>query len=179
MSYILAIVFAALIVVADQLTKYYVVTNYTLGESVPIIDGIFNLTYIHNSGAAFGILKNQRWFFLAITAIIIIICVTMLIRRTYKSKWMYWAICTVLGGGVGNMIDRIFRDGKVIDFIEFGFFEFPIFNLANIAVTVGAIMIFLYFLSDMIKDVKGDNDAVKAYSDELLEKIQSEQNEKN
>lgn len=179
MSYILAIVFAALIVVADQLTKYYVVTNYTLGESVPIIDGIFNLTYIHNSGAAFGILKNQRWFFLAITAIIIIICVTMLIRRTYKSKWMYWAICTVLGGGVGNMIDRIFRDGKVIDFIEFGFFEFPIFNLADIAVTVGAIMIFLYFLSDMIKDVKGDNDAVKAYSDELLEKIQSEQNEKN
>ena len=179
MSYILAIAFAALIVVADQLTKYYVVTNYTLGESVPIIDGIFNLTYIHNSGAAFGILKNQRWFFLAITAIIIIICVTMLIRRTYKSKWMYWAICTVLGGGVGNMIDRIFRDGKVIDFIEFGFFEFPIFNLADIAVTVGAIMIFLYFLSDMIKDVKGDNDAVKAYSDELLEKIQSEQNEKN
>lgn len=172
MSYIFAVIFTVLIVVADQISKYLVITNFALGDSVPLIEGIINLTYIHNNGAAFGILKNQRWFFLAVTAVIMIICITMLIRKTYKSKWMYWAICIVLGGGLGNMIDRAFRGGNVIDFLEFGFFDFPIFNLADIAVSVGAVMIFIYFLRDMIKDVKGENDAVKAYSDELLEEVE-------
>ncbi len=176
MSYIFAIILSVVIVAVDQLSKYFIASTYTLGESFPIIEGLFNMTYIHNRGAAFGVLQNQRWFFLAITAIVMIICITLLIRRTYGSKWLFWSICVVLGGGMGNMIDRLFRGGNVVDFIEFAFFEFPIFNVADIAVCVGAAMIFLYFLKDLIKDLRGKNDKIKAYSDELLEKMEAEEN---
>ena len=70
MSYIFAIILSVVIVAVDQLSKYFIASTYTLGESFPIIEGLFNMTYIHNRGAAFGVLQNQRWFFLAITAIV-------------------------------------------------------------------------------------------------------------
>ena len=81
-----------------------------------------------------------------------VICIGLLIRKTFDSKLMLWALCLVLGGGVGNMIDRVFRGGNVIDFLEFGFVEFPVFNIADCAVCIGAALMILYFISDFIKD---------------------------
>lgn len=169
MSAILAIICGILIVGADQLTKYLVITYMEPNQVISVIPGIINFNRINpNSGAAFGILEGKTWFLITITCIIMIICVAMLIRKTFESKLMFWSICVVLGGGLGNLIDRIFRGGNVIDFLEFGFFEFPVFNVADCAVCIGAAMIVLYFLIDFIKDSRKRHsiDVINAASDD-------------
>ena len=153
MSALLAIICGVLVVVIDQLTKYLVTAFMGINEVITLVPGILNLNRITpNAGAAFGILQGRTWFLITITALIMIICVGLLIRKTFDSKLMYWALCLVLGGGVGNLIDRVFRDGNVVDFLEFGFFEFPVFNVADIAVCVGAGLMVLYFIVDFIAD---------------------------
>jgi len=154
MAYVLAIVCSALILIADQVSKYLIVANFQLGESVTVVDGLINFTYIHNMGAAFGILQNQTWIFLGITVLVMIVCIGMLIKKTFNSKLMRWAILLVLAGGMGNMIDRIFRGGKVVDFLEFDFIKFPIFNVADCSIVIGACLIILYFVIDFFVDVK-------------------------
>lgn len=154
MAYIIAIVCSVLIVIADQVSKYLIVANFQLGESKTVVDGLLNITYINNRGAAFGILQNQTWIFLGITVLVMVICIGMLVKKTYESKLMFWAILLVLAGGTGNMIDRIFRAGKVVDFFEFGFIKFPIFNVADCAIVIGASLIVLYFVIDLFMDVK-------------------------
>ncbi|MEG1887424.1 MAG: signal peptidase II [Oscillospiraceae bacterium] len=156
MSYMIAIIFSVLILIADQVTKFLVASNFQLGETRPFIDGFMNFTYIHNSGAAFGIFKDQTWVFLAITVLVMIVCIGMLVKKTYSSKLMTWSIFLVLSGGMGNLIDRIFRGGNVVDFLEFDFIRFPIFNIADCAVVVGAGMIIVYFIFDFIKEVQSN-----------------------
>lgn len=153
MSALLAIICGILVIVADQLTKYLVTVFMDLNEVITLIPGILNLNrIIPNAGAAFGILEGKTWLLITVTALIMIICIGLLIRKTFDSKLMYWALCLVLGGGVGNMIDRVARGGNVVDFLEFGFFEFPVFNVADIAVCVGAGMMVLYFIIDFVAD---------------------------
>lgn len=153
MSALLAIVCGILVIVIDQLTKYLVTIFMDLDEVIRLVPGILNLNRITpNAGAAFGILEGKTWFLITITALIMLICVGLLIRKTFDSKLMHWALCLVLGGGTGNLIDRVFRGGNVVDFLEFGFFEFPVFNVADIAVCVGAGMMVLYFVVDFITD---------------------------
>lgn len=176
MSSVLAIICGLLIVGADQLTKYLVTVMMEPNEVISVIPGIINFNRIPpNSGAAFGMLSGQTWFLITITCVIMIICVAMLIRRTFESRLMIWALCLVLGGGVGNLIDRIFRGGSVVDFLEFDFFDFPVFNVADIAVCVGAALIVLYFLVDFVKDAKRKNaiDSINAEDDSAI----AEQNE--
>ena len=166
MSAVLAIIFAVIIVVADQITKYLVVTNMALGQQLPLIPGIIGLNRIEpNSGAAFGMFAGQTWFLIAVTGIIMIICVCMLIKKVFDSNLMFWALCLVLSGGVGNMIDRIFRGGNVVDFLEFRFFDFPVFNVADCAVCIGAGLIVIYFFIDFIKDAKNKNRMSKVAGD--------------
>ena len=158
MSAVLAIICSILIVVADQLTKYLVITQMAQNEVIEVIPGILNFNrIIPNSGAAFGIFAGKTWFLITVTCIIMVICICMLIRKTFQSKLMFWALCLVLAGGVGNMIDRVFRGGNVIDFLEFGFFDFPVFNVADCAVCIGAVMIVIYFFVDFIKDSRKKN----------------------
>ncbi len=169
MSAVLAIICGLLIVGADQLTKYLVITYMEPNQVITVIPGLINFNRINpNSGAAFGILEGKTWFLITITCIIMVICVCMLIRKTFDSKLMFWALCIVLGGGMGNMIDRIFRGGNVIDFLEFGFFEFPVFNVADCAVCIGAAMIMLYFVVDFINDSRKRHsiDVINAASDD-------------
>lgn len=162
MSSILAIICGLLIVAADQITKYLCQTYMELNEVIILVPGILNLNRIEpNSGAAFGILAGKTWFLIAVTGIIMIVCIAMLIRKTFESKWMFWSLCLVLAGGMGNMIDRLLRNGNVIDFLEFGFIDFPVFNIADCAVCVGAGMILVYFMSDFIKGTKNKNTIVE------------------
>ena len=100
---------ALLVVLLDQVTKYYVVTHFALGESVPVINNVFHWTFILNPGAAFGMLEGSRWLFVLIAV-------------------------AVIGGALGNLIDRTAR-GVVIDFFDFRIW--PIFNVADIAICVG------------------------------------------
>lgn len=155
MSGILALIAAALIVAADQVSKYLVSVNFTTDMApVPLLGGLFNLHYTTNGGAAWNILEGKTWLLVAISFTVIIVCIYMLIKKTYGSKLMFWAISIILAGGLGNLIDRVFRGGRVIDFIEVGFIEFPIFNIADIAVCCGAAMVILYFIIDTVKESK-------------------------
>ncbi len=152
-SYILAIACGILILGADQLTKYYIVSNFRIGDTAEFINGFIDIIYINNKGGAWGILQGYTWTLLAITAVLMIICFTLLIKLGKRNKIVFWAISLILFGGIGNMIDRIFRGGNVIDFLHFEFWpNFPIFNVADCAVVVGGGLLIFYFIFDSIKE---------------------------
>lgn len=154
MSLILAIVTAAFFLAADQITKYIVITNMELGQSIDFIDGLLDFTYIHNDGGAWGIFGGSRWFLIGFTAVIMLVLLILLIKNGKKNMLFLWAGSLILSGGIGNLIDRIFRDGKVIDFLHATFINFPIFNVADCAVVIGAGLLILYFILDMKNDAK-------------------------
>ncbi|MBO5746317.1 MAG: signal peptidase II [Clostridia bacterium] len=182
MSAILAIICGLAVVGLDQLTKYLVTVYMEPNEVIAVIPGLINFNRIPpNTGAAFGMLAGQTWFLITVTCVVMIMCIAMLIRKTFDSRLMFWALCLVLGGGLGNLIDRIFRGGSVVDFLEFGFFEFPVFNVADCAVCIGAGLILLYFIMDFVKDArrKTDIDAINAESDTEIEQENTRVGESN
>ncbi|MEE1026776.1 MAG: signal peptidase II [Acutalibacteraceae bacterium] len=155
MLYILAGVVSVLFLVADQITKWYVASNFTLTETKPFINGIIDITYVHNTGGAWGLMQGYTLVLLALTLFIMIICIAMLIKEGFKSKLLFFSVCLIISGGIGNMIDRIFRGGNVVDFIHLHFMpSFPVFNIADCAVCIGAGLLLCYFIADMIKDYK-------------------------
>lgn len=132
------IVVALLVIILDQLTKYYVVSHFYLGESVPVIENVFHWTYILNPGAAFGMLEGSRWFFVVI-AVLVLGGLWYMRDEIAKGGWMTRLGAALFGGGaIGNLIDRT-RSGLVIDFFDFRIW--PIFNVADIAICVGVALI--------------------------------------
>lgn len=151
-------VIALLVVVIDQISKWFVVKEMYLGQSIPLIEGFFYLTSHRNAGAAFGILQGQRLFFIIITIIVIIGLVYFLIKGKVKSP-VSWALALILGGAIGNFIDRV-STGEVVDFfdvkINLGFFyyDYPIFNVADSALVIGVAIILIDTLMDSLRERK-------------------------
>ena len=137
----------------DQLTKWLAVTLLQGNPSVPIIPGAFQLTYLENPGAAFGMLQNNRWVFLIISTVGIIAVFLYLIIKRPTSKLLCVALSFIVGGGVGNMIDRVLL-GYVIDFFDFCLINFAIFNVADSFVCVGAGMLALWVILDTVAEEK-------------------------
>ena len=155
MLYLLAGIISVLFLVADQLTKWYIASNFILTETRPFIDGFIDFTYINNKGGAWGLMDGHTWILLSLTFFIMIICVALLIKEGFKNKLLFFAVSLILSGGIGNMIDRIFRDGNVVDFIHLHFMpEFPVFNIADCAVCIGAGLLLLHFIIEMVADYK-------------------------
>ncbi|QOR36203.1 signal peptidase II [Clostridium sp. 'deep sea'] len=134
MVYIIAIIVWGL----DRLTKFLIVTNFSLRESRSVLGNLISFTYVHNEGAAFSILQGKRIFFILTTIILIAIILYMYYTVLPKTLITTIIIGTVLGGALGNFYDRL-RFGYVIDFIDFHFF--PIFNVADIAVVCGTLLL--------------------------------------
>ncbi len=154
-SYILAVVCGAILLCADQLTKYCISANFVLGESRSFLKGFIDLTYIHNRGGAWGMLYGHTYILLPVTLAVMALCVFFYVKYGKKSRLMLWAITLVLSGGIGNMIDRVFRGGNVVDFLHFEFFpSFPVFNIADCAIVIGAGLLILYFILDAVKEEK-------------------------
>ena len=154
-SYILAAITGVFFLVADQFTKVYIQNNFEMAKSYEFLPGIIDITYIHNDGGAWGMLGGYTWILLSVTIVIMLVCIALLLKYGVKDKLMFWAITLVLSGGVGNMIDRIFRNGNVIDFLHFEFFPtFPVFNVADCAIVIGAGLLMLYFFLGIINDEK-------------------------
>lgn len=127
----------------DQFVKYLVRTNMELGQSIPIISGIFHLTYIENPGAAFGILANRRLLFLLLTIIIVGIMFYLYFQLHQKKSLTAFSLGLVISGALGNFIDRFFR-GTVTDLFDLRIW--PIFNIADICICVGlALLCYLLF----------------------------------
>ncbi len=152
MTYILAIVVSVLFLLADRVTKFVVATNMELFESAPFIPGFMEFRYIHNTGGAWGIMSDKTWVLVLLTSIVMFGCIAFLIRNGKKNPLIFWAICLVLSGGVGNMYDRIFNSGRVIDFLATQFIDFPIFNIADCAVCIGAGLLILHFILEIIRE---------------------------
>lgn len=133
---------AAAIVALDQWTKNLVVTRMELGQSIPLIPDVFHLTSHRNMGAAFGILQNQRWLFVIITITVVIGILVSLVRIGKRQPRVSLALSLVLGGAIGNFIDRV-STGQVVDFLDFTLINFPIFNVADMAITIGVALLLL------------------------------------
>ena len=154
-SYIFAAVVGILLLAADQFTKYLAELYIPItGSGVEFIPGFIGFWRTNNGGAAWGFLDGHTWLLLSVTIVIMIICFAMLLKYGLKDKLLFWALTLVLSGGIGNLIDRIFRDGKVVDFIHLEFMEFPMFNVADCAIVIGACLMVLYFIIDFVKETK-------------------------
>ncbi len=128
------------ITVADQITKFLTVRYLKPLKSVPLLEGLLRLTYVENRGAAFGILQNQRWFLIVLPVLVIGAMIFYLIFHRKDSLLLKVSLAVIIGGAIGNLIDRVFL-GYVVDMFEFAFIDFPVFNMADIAVVCGAILL--------------------------------------
>ena len=132
------------VVILDQIIKKAVVASMALYESIPVIQDIFHITYIHNKGAAFSIMEGQINVLIMLPlAMIIAAVIFMMVMRKKGHPLMMTSVALIAGGGIGNLVDRIAL-GYVVDYLDFR--VFPIFNLADIAVCVGCGLLVLYVL---------------------------------
>jgi len=132
---------AIIVVLVDQITKFLIKINFELNQTLPIIKSIFHLTYIQNTGAGFGILKSQTLILIFISLIVIGVILYYINSIKEKEKLLQILVGFVLGGTIGNLIDRI-SYGFVIDFLDFQIW--PIFNFADSFVTIGVIWLIVY-----------------------------------
>lgn len=138
---------AAVIIALDQWTKHLVMTYMERGQSIPIIPDVFHLTSHRNMGAAFGIMQNKQTFFIVITIAVVVGIIISMIRIGRTQPLVSLALSMVLGGAIGNFIDRVSM-GQVVDFLDFTLINFPIFNVADMAITIGVAILLLDVLLD-------------------------------
>ena len=141
----LAAVIAVLAIIADQITKYIVVENIDFKGTVPFIPGFMSFYHTRNTGAAFSMFSDQRWVFMVFSFISMGLIIYLLVREYKRHKLLNIALAMVLGGGIGNMIDRI-RLGYVVDFFKTEFMDFAVFNVADCFITVGAVLLGVYVI---------------------------------
>lgn len=136
-----------LLVVADQITKYLAVLKLKGKQPWIILDGIFELHYLENRGAAFGMLQNQKLLFIFIAIVILTVIIYVLIKTPYQKKYvkLNLSLVFIASGAIGNLLDRI-RYDYVVDFLYFSLINFPIFNVADIYVTLSAIYLVILLL---------------------------------
>ncbi|MEF2964650.1 signal peptidase II [Paenibacillus sp. M1] len=147
-------VIALILFLIDQGTKYLIATGLTIGEQIPVIGNFFLITSHRNTGAAFSILEGQRWFFIVVTTVVVIGIVWYLLKiKSGANKLLPTALSLVLGGAVGNFLDRALT-GEVVDFLQFNFgsYTFPIFNVADSCIVVGVALIVLDSLLEIRRE---------------------------
>lgn len=145
---ILWIILSICVILADQFTKLGVVNYIDKTETINVIPNILDFVYVKNTGAAFSFLANKTYGIIILSIISILFCagvIFYMIKKKPRNKLLISALALMLGGAFGNVIDRIIR-GFVVDFIEVKFIDFPVFNIADIAITVGAGLMILYVL---------------------------------
>lgn len=173
------------LVAFDQYTKYLAATRLDEDNPIKLIPGVFELQYLENRGAAFGMLQNQKIFFIFVAIVILAVIFYVISRMPFKKKFkvLNFALVVTASGAIGNMIDR-FRNDYVIDFFSFELIHFPIFNVADIYVTCAVILIvilllfvykeddlrFLSFKNKNLKDVEKHNAQKAAKQNETKDK---------
>lgn len=155
MVYLVLILIAASVAV-DQALKFIVVNTLEIGQSVPLIEGVFHFTYIQNFGAAFSIFQNKQIFLISVTAVVMVAAAVILFKNINKfSKLIILSLTFIIGGGIGNLIDRV-RLGFVVDYLDFNLINYPVFNFADCCVVVGSIALVIgVFLADREEKKRG------------------------
>ncbi len=134
---------ASIALILDRLTKHMAVSKMFEGQSVKIFPGVFHLTLVLNKGAAFGLFKDQKMLFMALSVLVIMFIIYYTLRKKITNSAVLIALGLVLGGTVGNLVDRV-RLGYVIDFLDLG--VWPVFNIADSCITTGAAILILKML---------------------------------
>lgn len=145
---IIEIIIVAALIGLDQLVKYLTIVNIKGQASVPVIDGIFELSYVENTGAAFGILQNNT-ILLSIVVVVVVVGIIYyksLLPKTAKYRILHYLALFIIAGALGNLFDRLIH-GYVVDMFHFYWFEFPVFNVADIYVTCSAILLMILVLT--------------------------------
>lgn len=160
-SFVFPMLLAILLVILDQITK--LIATSLLEENVPVvlIEGFFRFRLIFNPGAAFGSMQNARWIFMTFSSIAIVAMFAYLFYASFvspASKLYTFSVATILSGGIGNMIDRIFV-GKVVDFFDFYFIDFAVFNVADSCVCIGAGLLILALVIDLVKEARKEKES--------------------
>ncbi len=160
MTILMTLLAIASMVLVDQVVKYWAVTVLAPIGTIPLVPGVLQLTYVENRGAAFSILQNQIWLFIVLTVIILSAIAYVLRKNLIQTTFGRFGLIVIAAGALGNVLDRIFRH-FVVDMIEVTFISFPVFNIADIYVTVGVVLFMLYCLfqhKDRDEAVKEDAD---------------------
>ncbi len=142
MIYILALV---LCVAADQAMKLWTVANLGLYESMPLVPGVVELYYIQNTGGGFSILSGHTWLLSALTIVLLAFLAALIVKKVFTHPLAVWTLILIIGGGLGNLIDRV-RLGYVVDMFNLEFINYPVFNIADMFVVCGAIGFAVYYL---------------------------------
>lgn len=130
-------------IILDRFTKAYAISHFIEN---PVFTNFINFLYVENRGAAFGILQNKRIFFLVLTLVVVIYLLYYFIRNIKSNpKLLNISLSLIVSGALGNFYDRLFH-GFVVDFIEFSFFSFPVFNVADILVTIGSVFLIIFII---------------------------------
>ena len=150
----ISLIVGAVLVIIDQIIKYFVSAYLQPVGSVSVIDNLFSLTYVENKGVAFGMFSDMRWMFVTLTSVLLAIIIFYMFKKRPKGKFFYICAALIIGGGIGNLIDRIFY-GYVIDYLSLSFFP-PVCNFADYCITAGTIMLVIYllFFSDVLDSSK-------------------------
>ena len=154
----------------DQLTKYLTILYLKPIDTLPIIEDVLHLTYVENTGAAFGMMKDARWIFMITSTVAILAILGYMGYRTYaKKEKMPWlealSLSLIVGGGIGNMIDRTVL-GYVVDMIDCRFINFAVFNVADSFVCVGAGIMVLYLIKMTVEEFRAEKKAKSEAVDE-------------
>ncbi len=154
---------AAVLVIIDQVIKYFVVENLAPSGSVSVIDNLFSLTYVENRGVAFGMFQNHVWLFAILTILLIAVFIWLILSKKLEGKLFITAAALMIGGGIGNLIDRIWR-GFVVDYLSLSFFS-PVCNFADYCITIGAVLFVIVILFLGGKDKKQPETEMTAEAD--------------
>ncbi|MDM7536562.1 signal peptidase II [Lactococcus lactis] len=146
MKKLLSLVIIVVGIVADQIFKNSIVANIQLGDTEKIWPNVLSLTYIKNDGAAWSSFSGQQWFFLVLTPIVLVVALWFLWKKMAQN-WYFIGLTLIIAGALGNFIDRI-RQGFVVDMFQTEFINFPIFNIADILLSVGFVLLFIAILTD-------------------------------
>ncbi len=131
-------------IVLDQIFKMAIVKNLRLSEQKSVINGILSLTHLRNNGAAWSILEGQQWFFVLTTVIVLAVAIWFWLKNLSKN-WYAIGLTLIISGALGNFIDRV-RQGYVVDMFQLDFINFPIFNVADILLSIGFVVLFIGIL---------------------------------
>lgn len=145
MMYMIGALAAAAILALDQWVKHWITVNLPLGESMPLLPGFMQLRTVHNYGAAWSSFSGMRWLLVGVTSVIVLAVAYAMVRRIVRHPLGVAACFLILSGGLGNIIDRV-RLGYVVDMFDFQFMNYPVFNVADIAVVCGAVLAAVYYL---------------------------------
>ncbi len=131
-------------IVLDQVVKMAIVKHIKLSEQKPVLKGILSLTHLRNNGAAWSILEGQQWFFVLTTVIVLAVAVWFWLKNLSKNRYAI-GLTLIISGALGNFIDRV-RQGYVVDMFQLDFINFPIFNVADILLSIGFVVLFIGIL---------------------------------